>query len=716
MNNQFNAQQLEAINAPLGQTLVIAGAGSGKTKVLTNRINFLVNELNFYPSQIMAITFTNKAAKEMKERLKELVKDNFRWIGTFHSTCLQILREDIHYLNRDKNFNILDSEDQISILKECYKKYGIETKDYPYIALLSHIEKYKTEDFFLDEFKNEKNWKKYKIKNMRDAITNERVIRFYIDYCSKNNCLDFNDLLSVTLELFKNKEVREKWQQKFKYILVDEFQDTNDIQYELIKILSEKTKNIFAVGDPDQMIYSWRGANELIFKIFKSDFPETKLVILNYNYRSSQEILDASNNMIKNNYGRIHKDLIATHKKNIKPILFLAPSQDDESIWIVNRINELKTEGSLLTDIAILYRSNYLSRNIEQALIINGFNYIMFGGIKFYQRKEIKDIIAYLRTLYFQDDLSVKRIINTPRRAISQPTVDAISKYAEEHSLKFYDALKEVVNIDISSTAKNAVTRFIDLIDAIPKKDIISTFEIMLEKTEYIEYLKLNEQESKIVNIDELKQSIQKYTLDHPDNNLSDFLQEVSLYSSNDDTTDKDAINLMTIHIAKGLEFKHVFIIGLNEDIFPSKKALFDGDNGLQEERRIAYVAITRAKEQLFLSSFGGYNYISNDQNKKSRFIDEISSKFYEYAKIKYKQITPLDGNDWFDSSSTFKSEDNYNDDMPEFKVGDRLSHTLFGEGIVIGLNGENIDVSFKHPYGTKTIVGTHKSIKRVVN
>ncbi len=714
--HNFNPEQLAAISAPLGQILVIAGAGSGKTSVLTHRISYVVENFKFYPSQILGITFTNKAANEMKERLKDLISDRFSWIGTFHSICLRILREDITVLGRSSDFTILDEEDQTSIVKEFMNKNDISSNDFPYKVCVNHIAKFKDNNLTFNDLRDEKKWSSLGFKNFKQAVTNERIIKHYLEYCDKNNYLDFNDLLSLTLKVLGNHEVRNKWQDKFKYILIDEFQDTNDTQYELIKILSAKCQNVFAVGDPDQMIYSWRGASENITKKFMQDFNNVKVIILNQNYRSTQEILDASNNLIRNNVNRIHKDLVA-QTRGIKPLYYEAESQDDEAIWVTNRIEELKQEGYKLSDILVLYRSNYLSRTMEEVLFANNIQYVLYGGTKFYNRKEIKDMIAYLRVIYFHDDLFVKRIINTPRRGISQQTIDIITTYADKQGISFYQGLNECDNTELNAAAKNAIKRFTTLIDECYDTNILNTFDNIMEKAGYREYLEVNEQNDRAKNIEELKNSIMKYQKENPENTFNDYLQEVSLYSAADETDHDDAVHLMTIHIAKGLEYKCVFIIGLNEGVFPSKKSLDLGLKGVEEERRVAYVAITRAKEKLFLSSFRGYNYITHLPNEKSRFIDEISSVFYERASIKFKKLNSTAQDDeWFNTKETFKSENQYRTEKINFKIGDKVTHKIFGFGVVVGVHDENIDVSFNKPHGMKTLMANHTAIKRVVN
>lgn len=713
----LNKKQKEAVTCDCGPVLVVAGAGTGKTKVLTMRFWFLVEQLKFNQNEILAITFTNKAAKEMKNRLHNLLSNkDFRWVGTFHSICLRILREDIQYINRSQDFSIIDEEDQISILKEGYKIHNLDTKTFPYKNALSHIEKFKRKDFNFEDLRSEKNWKLFSIKTLKDALNNEKIIKYYLNECIKSNLLDFNDLLKKTLDVLKCEIPREKWSNKFKYILVDEFQDTSDIQYELIKILSLNHNYVFAVGDPDQMIYTWRGANEKIINNFSFEYINSNTIILDINYRSSQEILNTSNNLIRNNVLRIKKDLISNKGPGSKTIYFNANSQDDESRWVANKINKLIEEGKKLKEIVILYRANYLSRNIEQELILNSIPYKIFGGFKFYQRKEIKDVLAYARAYFLHDDLSIKRIINLPRRGISQNTIDIINSFANKNNITFYESLFILDEIEISSQSKKSINDFIKFFTSIKITGKISEdFENILEWSRYLEYLKLNEENDRITNIEELKLSIINYENENPSNTFNDYLQEVILYSSMDESDDQDFINLMTIHISKGLEFDNVFIIGLNEEVFPSKRSM-ESNEGLEEERRIAYVGITRARNELFLSSYLGFNPILKSTNKQSRFIEEIGkinlvTEFDNFRKISDKDLT------WYDSKENKKVDiDNiYNKDVTIFKIGDRIIHNIFGNGIIMSVNGATIEVVFKPPFNKKILLSNHKAIKRII-
>ncbi|MGL4948527.1 MAG: ATP-dependent helicase [Mycoplasma sp.] len=716
--NELNHNQKAAVTSDLNPALVIAGAGSGKTKVLTMRYAYLMQEYNLKPEEILAITFTNKAANEMKTRLvKILGNQNFKWIGTFHSICLKILRADIQHLNRANDFSVIDDEDQIRIFREAYKMNMLMVKDLPYQQIFFLLDKYKTEKLTIADIKSETNWKWLHIKNNADAINKSLIIDYYEKFCLKSNLLDFNDLLIMTNKLFEVPQVKEKWAKEFKSILVDEFQDTNDEQYKFIKSLSSLYNSIFVVGDPDQTIYTWRGARPEIITNFANEFKGTKTYILDQNYRSTQKILDTANSLIKNNTNRIEKDLKAAKGDGLAPIYFRADSQDGESRWIANKILTLLESKVNPNDICILYRANYLSRNIEQELISNNIKYNIFGGVKFYQRKEIKDIISYLKTLYVGDELSIKRVINTPRRGVGDAAIDALTDFAISKNTTFLDALYRMDEIDgLSRTARNGIVDFIQILSTIDiNQSLANIFDLVIEKTKYIEYLKDNEEYNKIENINELRSAIQKFELENPESSNLDYLQEISLYTDAN-TKHEDGINLMTVHTAKGLEYDNVFLIGLNEGTFPSKQSS-DSTEGLEEERRIAYVGVTRAQRQLYLSSYGGVNFITKTENVKSRFVDEFSSKNIINESLSYKKISNTQDS-WYDSSAKkINISENYNTNNDvAFKIGDQLVHTVFGSGYVLSVKGTELSVLFKPPYNKKTVISNHKSVKRLLN
>ncbi|MGL4952057.1 MAG: ATP-dependent helicase, partial [Mycoplasma sp.] len=501
-------------------------------------------------------------------------------------------------------------------------------------------------------------------------------------------------------------------------ILVDEFQDTNEEQYKLIKHLCSIKKSIFAVGDPDQTIYTWRGARPELITEFPKVFKGTNTYILDDNYRSTQETLNAANNLIKNNKKRIDKNLKSYRGGGLKPIYFHADSQDGESRWVVNKILKLTEDNVDPNEICILYRANYLSRNIEQELITNNIKYQIYGGIKFYQRKEIKDLISYLKALFVGDELSIRRIINVPKRNIGPASIETISDYATLNKITFLEALYKFTDIDgLTKSAQNGILEFIKLLSSIDiNRSLRNIFDELLEKIKYEEYLISIEEKNKMENVNELRSAITKYELDNPESSNLDYLQEMSLYTDSNAKEFK-GINLMTIHTAKGLEFNYVFMIGMNEGIFPSRLSIETNDN-LEEERRIAYVGITRAKNQLFLSSYSGTNFITKTSNVKSRFIDEIiTSNNIIHETISFRKINDT-SNHWFDSSKPkINIQENYNtENAPKFRIGDWISHTKFGNGQVLAVNEMELSVMFKSPYNRKTVLSNHKAIKRASN
>ena len=719
---KLNTQQLEAVSLDVVNGLIVAGAGSGKTTVLIYRIIYLINEIGLNPQKILAITFTNKAANEIKERIK-MISSSFslKWIGTFHSICLRILREDIGKIGRDHNFTIIDTEEQLSIVKELYAKLGIN-KD-----LISH----KVCLNFVNQLKSNQIDEADVINALDSSVCNDerkdvikKIYLEYQEYLVEKNLFDFDDLIIYTLKLFNSDlAVLKKWQDQFDYILVDEFQDTNFEQYELIKLLSKNKNNVFVVGDPDQMIYSWRGAYQNIFNDFIDEFADVKTVILNKNYRSTKAILAVSNQLINNNSSRIKKELFTDNVEGNKVLYFKAPCVDKESNWIVNKIRLLINNKYEYKEIAILYRSNYLSRNIEQKLIRAGIPYHIFGGLKFYQRKEIKDILAYFKLICNNDDLALSRIYNTPKRKISENTLTKIKEYAYEKDLSLFDTFDYLDKIDLSNATKNACNEFKDLIYWFKNQkfnSLVDLFDAVLNKTKYIEMLKENNEdnnsENRIENLNELRKGIQDFEIKNINSSLIDYLQEISLYTdleSNNKNYDK--VTLMTVHTSKGLEFKNVFLFEFNEGDFPSAKSINEKKE-MEEERRIAYVAMTRAKENLFISSSDGSSFAFAEKQDKvpSRFLNEIiKNKYLEVISETYKPLFSETDDVWYNSNADCDYDQFFHKNNPEFEIGDSVVHTSFGSGIITSIKNDMLDIVFKAPYGSKTIMKNHKSIKR---
>ncbi len=703
---KLNSKQRNAVEYVEGPLRVIAGAGSGKTSVLVSKICHLVNDLGISSKRILAITFTNKAANEMKLRINNYLKGfSFPYVMTFHGFCNRFLKEEINCIGWDNDFNIMDEEDQESLIKELMKENFISKEDTPLNACKNYISSSKN-TFLTPEQAIVVD------KNTRDA--KKSVI--YNAYAKKQkqlNLLDFDDLLIMTKNILNsNEQVLAKWQQRFDYVMVDEFQDTNDIQYSIVRLLTQKSRNIFVVGDPDQTIYSWRGANINLILDLDNDFPNLKTVILDKNYRSTKKILKASNELISYNASRIAKNLVTDNEDGQKPKYFSALSAQSEANWVANQIADLKKNGVRLKEIVVLYRSNYLSREIEQKLITKSIPYKIYGGFKFFQRKEIKDMIAYLKVVNNWEETSLRRIINVPSRKISSETVDKISSEANRKDISFKDQILDLSDIDLRSSVKQSIQDFVSLIKLIKSQDktsILQKVKNIYEMTKYEDYLKNEDMNDRSQNIQELFNAIEDFEQRNPEAKIVDFVNEVSLYTSQDEISDLECVSLMTVHLAKGLEFEHVFVIGLSENVFPVLRE--ESEDKLEEERRIAYVAMTRAKKQLYLSSANGFSYVTKQKNLPSRFIEEIGEDNVEESKNKLEVI----------SEGTWNREEKdysqiYEEKQRDFIVGEHIVHTVFGEGVILKVYGDQIEVAFRMPHGIKTLMSKHKSIIRKVN
>lgn len=731
----LNDKQLEAVKTTEGPVLVVAGAGSGKTKVLATRIAYLIDGIGCPDRNILAITFTNLACREMKSRVFSILNRPCNaQILTYHGLCLRILREDISVYGMDKNFNIIDDEEQSEIIKQIYQDWRLRDefgKRCKIKMMLDFIRAIQSSCNCIERTFWDKNIdipdqvndliKRHILHNGDDKY----IKSIYLEYIKrkfKGNLLDYNDLITGAYKLLKyNPEIAKKWQQRFQYILVDEFQDTDYFQFQILQMLINSQENVFCVGDPDQTIYEWRGAYAEIFNDFLARFQNTKQIILDKNYRSTQNILDVANSLIKHNEKRIDKTLIAHNANGEKPIYYEGDSKNEEGRFVVNTIKELVKKGYAYKDIAILYRANFLSRFIEQALLYANIPYCIYGGVKFYQRKEIKDVLAYIRLIENPDDeLAIKRVINTPNRKIGDVTIDKIANYAFNKNISFAEALKTSSSSDPNVTwDKENVRSFVTLINSfkILVKDLplAEGVKKILEVIKYRDYLKtydLNEETARWQNIEELLTSITQYSLDDEHPSYSSFLQSISLYTdtTSDDFKNKDenAVSLMTIHFAKGTEYKVVFIVGMYEGTFPNNRC-----EGNEEERRIAFVGFTRAKEHLYLCSSHGVSF--NGSDEPSSFISEINPSSIEKKKSSLSSNSNADLS-WFDSQKPQRFDNQYNNFSIDFKVGDTIVHTVFGMGQIVEVDGDYIVVVFKKPYGKKTLNAHHKAIKRVKN
>lgn len=691
---KLNNEQKKAATFKDGPCLVIAGAGSGKTKVLTTRIANLI-ENGVKPYNILAITFTNKAAGEMRERVNNIINAHDAFIGTFHSFGLKIIRENSALFNLTSVFTLIDTEDQTSIIKKIMKDINITDKMISPAFIKSKISFIKNNMLSDSE-----------IANFLISENEKIAVKIYYEYekiLKRNNTLDFDDLLKKPVELFNsNKEVLEKYQDKFKYILIDEYQDTNEVQYKLVKLLSKKYLNLFVVGDPSQSIYAFRGANYQNILNFEKDFKGCTVIKLPQNYRSTQTILDAANEVISHNKQRKDLDLFSDLGQGVK-IKYIRTFNDSmENKRVVDEIQKLYEEGYNRKDMAIFYRTNAQSRSIEDALVKANIPYKVFGSFYFYKRKEIKDLLAYLKLIANpSDDVSLERVINEPKRKIGDKTIENLREKARSLNISMFEAIDSGKELEF----KNLILNLIEISKDTSITGLIDkTLELSKMKETY-ENDKSLESDIRLENLMEFRSVSETYEKETGNVNLSDFLMEVSLVSDAAEySADADAVTLMTVHSAKGLEFKVVFIIGLEENIMPISKALYD-DEELEEERRLMYVAITRAKEKLYLLNAGRRMLYGNMQmNPPSRFISEISDNLLDKEETK-NEMQSL-------KTKLLYSDDNTSGE--EFKNGDIVTHLTFGKGVVVSVDDKFITIAFHQRFGVKKFLKNYKGIRKV--
>ncbi|ELL44448.1 ATP-dependent helicase [Spiroplasma melliferum] len=729
MLNEFienlNPNQREAVLAITGPVRIIAGAGSGKTRIITNKIAYLIKYANLQPWRICAVTFTNKATNEMKTRIVDMIGNSGQrcLIATYHALCVRILREDIIHLNYDRQFNIIDMADQDSIIRNIYKTLPVKYDAQEAKMVKNFISKWKNDFISPNSAKQ---------LASGDEVRWAEIYDVYEKRLREINSVDFNDLILLTYKLFKNNvEVLKKWQNRFDYFLVDEFQDTNELQFDIIKWLVGDNHNITVVGDPDQTIYSWRGAKINLILNFDKYFPHTQTIILNENYRSTQNILSLANNLIIHNKNRIEKDLFTIKASGQLPILYHGANSSDESDFVAHKIKTLmKEENYNYNDILILYRANYLSRDLEGALADYGLSYRIFGAFKFYERKEIKDALAFLKIIMNNDPLAIERILLlTPK--IGPKAFEQIMQILKEQQIMFTTLLEQhfdLLPLNLQHSLNKLREAIVIALGQLPTaKSIESLLVLLLDKTGYLQRLRDNFEEEREENILELIASVVKFDKQNKDLEgtelLSEYLQLISLQtdSDSDDLTD-NTISLMTIHNAKGLEKKVVFIVGLNEGIFPTTQAIKMGTEQLEEERRALYVAITRAKELLFISYADGYSYITGNERFESRFIKELNGDFYEKVNSerlfsKPKSITiSFHNQSEKQSRTTFHLNKNLESSFKSnpWKVNDTVSHELFGIGVVVKIIAQNVQIAFPSPYNIKIISADSQAIKKV--
>ena len=703
--SELNENQKQAVIDESKHLRIVAGAGSGKTRVLTMRIVYLIEKLGVSPKNILAITFTNKAAKEMKKRIVEMLGDegSGSTISTIHSLCMRILQIDIEPLNYPKNFTVVDADDQKQILKEAYKKYNLDKGNLPYSVALDFIANNKYERI---------DAKKALAMSYGDPllIQKAQVYEYYEDRLRQVYGLDFDDLILWTTKLFDlYPEKKEKWAKKFHYIHVDEFQDIDKEQYRLIKQLSSYHDNVYVVGDPDQTIYTWRGADVNIIVNFDKDFKDTKTIILNENYRSTNNILSGANSLIRCNKARVEKDLFSSKGDGEKIKHKAFGDENQEAYYVINEVIRLRNDGFNYSDMAILYRSNYLSRDIEKVLIENHIPYVIHGGIRFYERMEVKDILSYLRLIVTGDDLAFQRVINQPKRGIGQKSIDTIFEIAQKEGITMYEVCKR----GLFAKSKNTIDNFVNMIEKWRKdlqtKELEQIVQEVLDDSGYRTMLENDKETERLENVKAVIDDIKEYSNNYPGSTLNDYLTMISLYTDRANEKEEDALNLMTIHAAKGLEFDVVFVIGMSEGIFPSDRSLKDGTKGLEEERRLAYVAYTRAKQYLYLLETNSFSYVLNGAKSASRFINEVDEAYIEHIDAKPKmshlifdeEIIPRER-----VASTPKPKIQY-------EQGEKVVHKVFGEGVIVSIEGDILTVAFSFPTGIKKIAASFPGISK---
>jgi DNA helicase-2/ATP-dependent DNA helicase PcrA len=730
----LNQQQREAVLHTEGQLLILAGAGSGKTKVLTHRVAYLIKEKGVYPGNILAITFTNKAAREMKERIQKLLGDISEniWVSTFHSTCVRILRRDIEKIGFNRDFVIFDSADQQTVIKDCIKELNLNEKNFPPRTVLDIIGRAKDDLIEAQDYR-----KMYAYDYRMGKIAS--IYELYQKKLKQNNALDFDDIILFTIKLFlNNPTVLEYYQKKFRYILVDEYQDTNTAQYRLVSLLAQGHRNLCVVGDDDQSIFGWRGANIGNILNFEKEFKDCKVIKLEQNYRSTQTILDAANSVIKNNAGRKRKSLWTDNRKGSKVVCYEGRNEHEEALFVASEIKRLvSSEDRRYNDFAILYRINAQSRVLEDIFMKEGIPYKIFGGLRFYDRKEIKDILAYLRVIQNPaDDVALKRIINVPKRGIGNVTVETAAKIASQRGCSIFSIISSLEDIPQLQKASSRLGSFVDMISGFKAlKDDIDASDMIREVIEKsgilkeLEEEKSIEAETRIENIRELISAAMEFESQNEEKGLGAFLEHVSLVSDIDSLDEeKDNIVMMTLHSAKGLEFPVIFIVGLEEGVFPGYRSMLD-EAEIEEERRLCYVGITRAKEKLYLTHaycrtlFGNTTY-----NKESRFLGEISPKLLETNDGNARKPSGRSSITWgAQGNGSFKlfrgSKPFIIDELQpkvvdiSFNKGDVVEHKKFGVGTVTSVEKEGSDYKLEIQFensGMKRLMASYARLKKL--
>ena len=695
--DELNDRQKEAVLYNDGPLLIIAGAGAGKTKTLTTKIAFLIEEKDVSPYSILAITFTNKAAKEMKDRIHMQIGDLAKklQVSTFHSFGLKLLRENYETLGYDKNFVIMDSDDSLTVVKKIIKDMGYDPKIYNPRAIRNKISSCK------NEMMSPEAYERLAVSDYEKVV--KEVYEKYNVKLQKNNSVDFDDLLLLPIELFKkHPDVLKRYQDLYKYILIDEYQDTNEAQYILTKLLSEKNRLITCVGDDSQSIYSFRGANYKNILNFEKDYKDAKTILLEENYRSTSNILDAANQVIKNNKMRKDKNLWTSRGIGEKIKYYRAYNERDEAQYVIRKIKELTNRNVEYKDIAVLYRTNAQSRVLEEEMLKENMPYRVVGSFYFYSRKEIKDLIAYLRLIHnYKDNVSLLRVINTPKRGIGLKTIENLTRKADEAGISIYEAITSGKEL-----------QFKELIERLKKVSEDLTLTELIDKVldatgikQELESEGTLESEVRLENLEEFKSITKSFEEREGLISLEEFLLEISLISDVEEyKDDPNRISLMTVHSVKGLEFNHVFVVGMEEGIFPHVNSLMENSE-IEEERRLCYVAITRAKDDLHLINARRRTLYGNEQiNPVSRFIGEINSDLLE---TNAKDEIPK-------KEEKIEVGEMFREEEVDYQVGDFVYHETFGTGKVVEVTNTLVSVAFKHPHGIKKLMKNHKKLSKV--
>ena len=693
----LNDKQREAVLYNDGPLLIIAGAGAGKTKTLTTKIAFLIEEKDVSPYNILAITFTNKAAKEMKDRLFLQIGNDAKklTVSTFHSFGLKLLRENYERLGYDKNFVIMDSDDSLTVVKKIIKDMGYDPKIYNPRAIRNKISSCK------NEMTSPAQYERFAVSDYEKVI--KEVYEKYETKLQRNNSVDFDDLLLLPIELFKkNPDVLEKYQNLYQYILIDEYQDTNEAQYILTKLLSEKNRKITCVGDDSQSIYSFRGANYKNILNFEKDYKDAKTILLEQNYRSTSTILNAANQVIKNNKMKKEKNLWTARGEGEKIKYYRAFNERDEAQYVIRKIKELINKNIEYKDIAVLYRTNAQSRVMEEEMLKENLPYRVVGSFYFYSRREIKDLIAYLRLIHnYKDNVSLLRVINTPKRGIGLKTIENLTKIADDNEISLYEAISSGKELEF----KNLIERLREVSENLTLTELIDKVLDASGMKKELETEGSLESEVRLENLEEFKSITKSFEEREGLVSLEEFLLEISLISDVEEyKDDPNRISLMTVHSVKGLEYNHVFVIGMEEGIFPHMNSLMESSD-VEEERRLMYVAITRAKDDLHLVNARRRTLFGKEQiNPVSRFLNEINKDLIETnVKEEFKKEEQK-----IEVGEMFREED------VDYQVGDYVYHETFGTGKVVEVTNTLVSVAFKHPHGIKKLMKNHKKLSKV--